>query len=443
MAEPGGRSDSTYGRLFRNPSFLRVFSAGLGSVAGSSITGVCLVWIVYTDTRSALDVALLGVSWLAAGILFSVLGGAWADRYDRRRLMVLADYARAAALGGIVVLLDLDRFELLPILAAYFVVGAFTTVFNPAEQAIVPSIVPAELVADANGLVRSSRSAFQFVGASVAGLLIVTLGPVVGVGANAVTFLLSGSILLGMRAGAVPARPGVAAAAPSYFREVREGFRWLARATGFLQLTISATFFNFCYALVGTFLVIFATAVLHGSALVYALLLAVEVAGSAVGALLVGRTGAVRWAGRAWVVPYGAASAAVVLALVEWPVVPVALAALFALGLLAGFAGTAWLTAAQLLVPTEVQGRYFGIDSLGSIAILPAAQIGGAFLIVAYGVRETYLLAGILWLIAGLGFVLPRALWNLGYRPSPADPTPRSDADASGTTGSPEGTRAA
>jgi MFS family permease len=436
---PPSEPAHSYRRLLRNPAYARVFTAGLGSVAGSSIAGVCLIWIVYTATGSALDVAFLGTAWISAGILFSVFGGTWVDRYDRRRLMITADFARAVALAVVVFDLQLRGFDLLPVLGANFVVGAFTTVFNPAEQAIVPSIVEERLVADANGLVRSSRATLQFVGASVAGVLIVTVGPIVGVGVNALTFLVSGLLLVGLK---VPQRAlpteRSSTARPSYFEDVANGFRWLWRSKGFFQLTLSATFFNFCSAIVGTFLVVFATLVLHGSALVFASLLAAEVAGSAIGSLLVGRTNAVRWAGRSWVVPYGALSALLALGLVLVPSVPVAVAALFGLGLFGGFAGTAWLTAAQLLVPTEMQGRYFGIDALGSIAILPAAQIGGALLIVAYGVRETYLAAAVLWLIAGLVFLLPRALWDLGVR---SRPTPRSDGDGPGTTVSPGGTR--
>jgi predicted MFS family arabinose efflux permease len=181
--------------------------------------------------------------------------------------------------------------------------------------------------------------------------------------------------------------------------------------------------------------------VLHGSALDYALLLAVEVGGTGVGSLLVGRTHGERWAGRAWVVPYGVVAGAMAIVLIEFPSVPVALACLFVIGWLSGYAGTAWLTAAQLLVPSEMQGRYFGIDNLGSIAILPVAQIGGAFLIEAYGLRTTYLAVGVLWLVAGLAFLAPRALWNLGYRPKAPEATFRSDGGAPGTSGSPAGTR--
>lgn len=438
MAEPGRPA---YAALFRNANYLRVFTAGLGSVAGSAITSVCLVWLVAEKTGSAFDVGLLATSWVLSALVFSVFGGTLVDRYDRRRLMIGSDVARALAMGAVTVELTVRGFDLLSLLGAYAVVGAFTTIFSPAEQAIVPQIVEGPRVADANGLVRSSRSALQFVGAAVAGGLLVTVGPAAGLGVNAATFALSAALLTGMR---IPRPSGIerGASRASYLSDLAAGFRWLWTAQGFFQLTVSAMFFNFCSAVVSTFLVFFATLVLRGGALDYAFLLAAEVAGSGFGALLVGRTGAVRWAGRAWTIPYGAASGGTVVALALWPSFPLGILALFALGALGGFAGTAWLTAAQLLVPSEVQGRYYGVDNLGSVAILPAAQIGGAFLIVAYGSRETYLLIGVLWVIAGLGFLVPRALRELGYRQDrPAMPTLRSDDDAAGTSVSPGGTR--
>src|SRR5208282_4185216 len=424
-----------YSRLLSNRSFARVFFVGLGSIAGSSIASVCLVWIVFADTGSPLDVGLLGTSWLVAGILFSVFGGTLVDRYDRRRLMIGADVARALAMGIVVVVLDLHGFDLLTVLGSYFVIGAFTTIFSPAEQAIIPALVEAPLVADANGLVRSSRSALQFVGVAIGGVLIVSLGPVWGVAANAATFALSAMLLLGMSVRPVPALAG--RLKPSYLADVREGFRWLWRARGFLQLTLSATFFNFCSGLVGAFIVVFVTVLLHGSALVFALLLALEVAGTGNGSLLVSRLRAVRWAGRAWTIGYGSAAGAVAVVLALFPSVPTAAVCLFAIGALQGFAGTAWLTAAQLLVPPEMQGRYFGIDALGSIAIIPAAQIGGALLIQGYGVQATYLWTAVFWVAAGLLFLIPRALATLGFPPREVPGvTLRSDGAAAGTNGS-------
>ncbi len=205
----------------------------------------------------------------------------------------------------------------------------------------------------------------------------------------------------------------------TYLRDIGAGFRWLVGARGFFQLTLSATVFNFCSTLIGAFLVFYATSVLHGSAGTFALLLAFEVAGTGVGALLVAPTRALRFAGLAWTVPLGVLSGAVAQALALAPSAPTAFVALFALGTFGGFAGTAWLTAAQPLVPREMQGRYFGIDNLGSVAIVPAAQVGGALRLGAFGILPTNLAVAAVWTVAGALFLLPRSLRGLGARAVP------------------------
>lgn len=408
-----------YRALGRNGRYLRVFSAGLGSSAGSTIAGVAFTWIVAVATGSALDIAALGIASLAASAGFSVFGGTLVDRYDPRRLMILSDGARAVAMLVALVYLDRFGFNLAVVVAVSAAVGAFGTVFNPAENTLIPRIVPSDSVGDANGLIRSTRSVAQFAGAGVGGALIVTVGPLGGVAVNVATFAVSALLLLGMRPVAPPGT-SLHVAGRRFAGEIVEGFRWLSRATGFLELTFSATAFNFCSAAVGTFLVFYATDLLHGSALTFALLLAAEVAGSAIGALLVGPTGAARFAGRAWTIPYGIVSGALALLLPLVPVAPVAYAVLFALGGLAGYAGTAWLTAAQILVPVEMQGRYFGIDNLGSVVAIPAAQLAGALLIGAVGLSGTYFWFAVAWFVAGAIFLFPRALWNLGVPSPPA-----------------------
>ena len=70
----------------------------MGSAAGFAIGQIALTLIVHGNTKSALDVAFIGVSFIVATVLFSLVAGVLVDRYERRKLMVLSDLARAAAL---------------------------------------------------------------------------------------------------------------------------------------------------------------------------------------------------------------------------------------------------------------------------------------------------------------------------------------------------------
>jgi len=421
-----------YGAAWALPNFRRLFIAGLASSSGGAVTGVCLLWIVFASTRSPVDVGLVGTAEVVGGLLFALIGGALVDRYDRRALMVASDLVRASTVGGMALFLEFRGFNLLVVLGAAFVVACFTTIFNPAQQTVVPAVVGPALVADANGLVHSTQSLTILAGSSAGGLLIVTVGPVLGLGYNAATFLLSGVLIAGLRLSASDRHPARAGPASSFLVDVADGFRWLRGEVGLLQLTISAGFFNFFSTIVQAFLVVCAALALHGSGAVFGLLFAANVGSQGLGSLLVGRTGAVRWAGRAWVVFYGVVPPVTVVGMALFPTAWVALPMLAIGGLASGFAGTAWLSAAQLTVPSEMQGRYFGVDSLGSWAILPAAQVGGGFLIAALGITTTYLLAGVLWFTLGVAFLLPAALATWGYPPRGPRTVPISPANDPG-----------
>jgi MFS family permease len=400
-----------------------VLLAGVASLLGTAVADLCLTWLIFTSTGSALDVGYFGASALIGGVAFSLVGGTLADRHDRRRLMVAADLGRAAAVGALFVDLELFGFQLGAVLVAAFVLAALNTLFQPAEQAAIPQLVAGPEVGAANAVVRSSRGAAGFVGAAVGGVVLVAAGPAVGVGVNVVTFTASALLLWGL---VLPATPGAGSEErPSLLRETREGMAYLRRELGLLLLTISATFLNFFQVIVGAFLVVYVTLLLHGSALLFGGVVGAELLGSMLGAYLAARVRSEHWAGKAWVYAYGVGGGICALLLGLVPPLPVVLAVVFLLGLLGTFAGTSWLTAAQRYVPTEMQGRYFGIDNLGSIAILPVGLLAGGWLIEHYQVGPTYLATGIVWLAVGLLFLLPRSLNRWGSAPDAAPPKPR------------------
>jgi len=408
--------------LLNRPAFGRLLMAGIASYLGIAIADVCLVWLTFSSTGSALSVGYVGASALLGGITFSLIGGSLADRYDRQHLMVAADLGRAATVGALVVVLALVGFHLPSVLVAVFVLQALSAVFTPAEQSAIPQLVAGPEVAAANAVVRSSRTAVGFVGAAIGGIVLVLLGPTGGVGINAVTFGVSAALLTGMTlppSAAAPTGPRV-----SFLEETRQGFAYLRRERALLELTLSATFLNFFNSLVSAFIVVYVTVLVHGSALQFATVVGAELAGGTVGAVLAVRARSEHWAGRAWIWGYGIGGGACAVLLGLVPVFPIVVGLAFALGVLTAFSGTSWLTAAQRYVPTGMQGRYFGIDNLGSIAILPVSLLAGGWLIERYQVGPTYLAAGVLWLAVGLLFAIPRPLreWGSAVDGVPAAP---------------------
>ena len=393
-------------RVLRNGAFARLYFAGATSIGGFSIGQVALSWLVFQETGSSVDIAFLGVSFLLAAVLLSLVGGTLVDRQDRRRLMVLSDVVRAAGLAVLVLVLLAAGFRFEIVLAVSFLLGAGTTIFQPAERALTPEILPADELADANGLVGTSNSILGFAGNAVGGLLVGALGIAVALGVNVLTFAISAVLLVSIRVAGTSIAASAAVRrkrATSFWADTRAGFSYIASQRGLLYLTVSAGAENFFFSIVGPFLVVYTTVVLHGGAVLFGGLGALFAIGWAPGSLLVGRLRAVRHAGLIWIL-CGIAEGALILVFVFVPVVPVIAVALVAQGVLLGFSNTTWLTAVQMIVPSEMQGRYFGVDQLGSFATIPAGMIVGGVLIQSVGIFATYA-------VSGVGFAVTAALF--------------------------------
>jgi predicted MFS family arabinose efflux permease len=173
---------------------------------------------------------ILGARWLAV-VTFALVGGVWANRISRRTVMMTADALRAV----IVALIALwpGNPPLLALAVSVFVVGAGEAFFRPAETALIPSLLPAHRLPQANGLVSISYRTAAVIGPGLGGLLVVALGSTtLAFAANALAFLVSMAFLFGVHEPARP--PRTAAGGSGFWRDVREGLsevrrhRWVA-----------------------------------------------------------------------------------------------------------------------------------------------------------------------------------------------------------------------
>lgn len=168
---------------------------------------------------------ILGARWLAI-LVFALIGGVWADRLSRRTVMMVADLFRAVVVAAIAVWPGGPPLALLAV--AVFAVGAAEAFFRPAQPALIPSMVPASRLPQANGLVSISYRSAAVVGPGLGGLLVVGLGSTEAAFAlNAVTFAMSMLLLLGVHEPVRPARDGELGS--SFMRDVREGLAEVRR----------------------------------------------------------------------------------------------------------------------------------------------------------------------------------------------------------------------
>lgn len=169
------------------------------SLLGDGFFYVALAWQVYEISNLPTALSIVGVAWTLPMVLFLLLGGVLSDRYDRRRLMVLADLIRAAAIGGIGLLSILGGIELWHVMALIAFAGLGDALFNPASTALVPEVVPAEELPQANalqGLVRPLM--LRIIGPALGGLTVSALGPGTAFVVDAGSFLVSAALVRAM-----------------------------------------------------------------------------------------------------------------------------------------------------------------------------------------------------------------------------------------------------
>ena len=394
--------------LLRQPAFRFLWAGSVASSIGSSAGFLAIVWLVFGETRSAFDVALLGLAGLVPRVLFGIVAGALADRFNRIRLMMAADGLRAATMIGLASSLILVGFSFPVILLAVIVVALGQTIFRPAINSFLPTIVRAEELGRANGLVTSAQEITAIVGSPLGGFLIASVGVATTLALNGASYAVSGLLLFAMAFALITgggAAPGPLANRPAFRTQVREGFAYLKGQAALLKLTLASFGANFFLALFYSFLVVYVSEVLGGSALTLGILAGASGLGFAVGSLSVGRLRSERRFGFWFSAGWGIAGVTL-LGVILLPDLIAAAIFLFIAGVGGGFGNTTFFTGVQKFVPNELLGRYLSIDEVGSLAAGPAGTLVGGLLIVMAGIRIDYTLASAGTAIFSFGLLL-------------------------------------
>jgi MFS family permease len=386
----------------------------LSSRMARSVADVAVLWVVFAVTRSSVAVAIVGIAESAGLVLTTLPAGVLVDRYDRRLLLLLSNVVRAASVGLLVVIVGYG-FQLAGVVAIVFVWNAAGELYRSTYYSVLPELVSPEELADANGVTQFGQSLVGPASNALGGALVVGVGASVALAYSTFAYVAA-ALFSGLLLFHGGERPELNREGHDVVSEIREGVRWLVKQRGLFELSISTVVFNFLLQLTITFLVVYVGEALTGGAIFFAVMLALNVIGSALGALLVGRTNAIAYAGKVWVLVYGAGSGLLTLVLGLLPLPAIALAGSLGLGLTFGFSGNVWLTSAQNLVPPPMRGRYFAIDGLLSVVgAAPGIALYGV-MISLIGVTRVYELVGILTLASAAGFASMKMLWRLDAR---------------------------
>jgi len=387
--------------LLRNRNFALLFTGQGVSRLGDGLYVAAVAWLAWSLTHSVGAVAVVTIAANAPTFVVTLIGASYADRYDRRRLMIGTDLARGVLVGVAALLLALGLLHFVLLVAVAAVLAAIGAPFAPARNALVARIAPAGALVAANGLLQVSFRAAFFVGPLLlAPLLAIASMPVV-LTLDALTFAVSAVTITAIDA--PPAAP--ARARPGLRDDLGAGLAALRREPD--VLLVIATFVLALAAASG-FLTVGVIALvgqkLGGHAGEYGLLLGIAGVAEVFGALVVARLhlrNLARTAVLAWVLlgafrlPLGLAAS------------PLLAAALLAVtGFASALTDIPLIALVQQRIPDRHLAKALGLWEAGIAGAIAIAPIIATTIIDNLGLSTGFLLSGAALIVIGVAAAL-------------------------------------
>lgn len=353
-------------RAFRSRDFRLLWTGQSISLLGDAAFIVALGWRTFTLTGSARSLGIV-LTFQGVGVLATVLvGGALADRYDRRTLMLVSDAARFAVIAALAAVDATGHLSIGSLAMIALAEGLATGFFTPALGGLIPLVVEQPGLGSANALIGMARQGSYLIGPSIASLLYGFAGATVVFGFNAASYLVSFAFVYATRP-----RAAEKGAAEGTLREIGAGFRYVARYP-WLWLTISLfAFVLMCqWAPIQVLTPKLVREHFHLGVGAYGLLFSMIGAGMILGSVLVAQLNPTRRRGLIsyliWILN---SVLVIVFALSPW--YPLAVAAAFVRGICIGFGVTIWETMLMQLVPQHMLSRVVSLDWFGSLGLTP------------------------------------------------------------------------
>ena len=223
------------GAAFTYPAFRNLWTAAFTSAAGTWMQRFAQQWLIFELTGSAFYLGLDAFVGAVPLLLFTLIGGVTADRYDRRRLLMASQVVQMACALVLTLLVLTDTVQLGYILALSFTTGLAQAFGGPAFQSLIPALVPRHTLPNAVALNSIQFNLAQSIGPLIGGLVFTSLGLAACFGMNSVSFLVVIVVLALMQA-----QPAGRERRRSMVEDLKGGLSYVGQGGALLALTVLA-----------------------------------------------------------------------------------------------------------------------------------------------------------------------------------------------------------
>jgi len=363
--------------LVANRDYRLLVSAGLISLVGDYVLGVGLTFLVYQITGSTLASGGMLLASFLPSLLLGSLAGVLVDRWNRRTTMIVANVLQVVGLAPLLAVHDSGTIWIVYVVGAYQ--GCVEQFFMPAEQALIPHLVPKQDLVGANGVNAQMRNLARLVGSAIGGIMASVAGVSGLAFFDGASFALAAGMLTRIRYRPTSLETTAEdhaslGSASRLLAEWRAGLRTCLSSPTLLVIVIFMAITQFGEGIMGTLFAPFVKDVLHGTGSQYGLIVGIQGVGGIIGGLAVTAAGH-RWSAYT-LFGWGAVTFGIVdLALFLYPLVLSGVLPALTCMLLVGVPGactTAGLmTTFQTMTSDKFRGRVFGaMTAVGGAAVL-------------------------------------------------------------------------
>ena len=393
------------------PLFFTIWGGQVFSLLGSRVVQFALVWWLTKTTGSGTVLTTATIAALLPGVVLGPFIGALVDRWDRRRIMIVADTLIAlstAVLAALFLLEIAEPWHVYMIMFARSIGGAFHW---PAMRASTTLMVPEQHYSRIAGLNQSLQGVAYIVGPPLGAILYESL-PMQGVlGIDVITAAIAVLPLLFIAVPKPKAAPGPRRA---YFRNLAEGFRFVLSWPGLLGVVVIAALLNFLFAPASSLVPLLVSDHFRGGAFHLAGLEMVLGIGFIAGGLLLTAWGGFkRRMATALLGIVFVGAAILLLGLTPATLFPLAIFAAFLGGVMLPMANGSIMAALQASTPPDLQGRLFSLVGSAESAMMPLGLAIAGPLSDKFGVNLWFIAGGVAAIVLGSLAFLVRGILRL------------------------------
>jgi MFS family permease len=357
-------------QALRSRDFRLLWTGQVISLAGDAAFMIALGWRTFTLTGSARSLGYVLMLQAAGMICTLLVGGALADRYDRRTLMLVSDFARFGIVAALTVVDATGHLSFGGLATLAFLEGFATGFFMPAFGGVVPLVVEQPMLASANALVGVARQGSFLAGPALAGLLYGLAGSSVVFGFEALSFLCSAAFVWRTKP-----RPADRQESNGTLREIAAGARYVA-SVPWLWVTIAlfSVVLMLQYSAIQVLLPKLVKQQFGLGVGAYGFLVSMLGGGMIIGMVAFGQTNPRRKRGlisyAVWIL-----NSLLVIGIGLAPWFGLALGFGLLRGICIGYGVAIWETLLMELVPQEMLSRVISLDWFGSLGLTPIGLV--------------------------------------------------------------------